>query len=258
MNDTRQVCLVLGAAGGIGSALSRRLSEAGTRLVVAGRDGERIEALAREVGARGLCVDAARGEEVETAVRVCLEDHGRLDAVACCAGSLLLKPAHLTRDDEWSAVLESNLTTVFNTVRFATRAMEEAGGAIVLVSSAAARTGLANHEAIAAAKAGIIGLTISAAATYAPRGIRVNCIAPGLVETPLTQRILRSVPARRASEAMHALGRVGRPEEIASAIAWLMQADQAWVTGQVIGVDGGLATVRPRPADRNASAGGGR
>jgi NAD(P)-dependent dehydrogenase (short-subunit alcohol dehydrogenase family) len=120
------------------------------------------------------------------------------------------------------------------------------GGSIVLVSSAAGRTGLSNHEAIAAAKAGIIGLTQSAAASYAARGIRVNCVVPGLVRTPLTARITGNETALKGSVAMHALGRVGEASDIASAIRWLLDPAQSWVTGQVLGVDGGLATVRSR------------
>lgn len=114
----------------------------------------------------------------------------------------------------------------------------------MLCSSAAARIGLANHEAIAAAKAGVIGLTLAAAATYAPRNIRVNCVAPGLVDTTLTAKIMGNEAALKASIGMHALGRVGKPEHIASAIAWLLGPGNDWVTGQVWGVDGGLANVR--------------
>jgi NAD(P)-dependent dehydrogenase (short-subunit alcohol dehydrogenase family) len=160
-------------------------------------------------------------------------------------GSLLLKPAHITSSEEWGETVALNLTSAFAAVRAAGRSMRE-GGSVVLMSSAAARVGLPNHEAIAAAKAGVIGLTLSAAATYAPKGIRVNALAPGLVRTPLTARITDSEPALKASTALHALGRVGEPDEVAGAIEWLLDPAQSWITGQVLGVDGGLATVRAR------------
>jgi NAD(P)-dependent dehydrogenase (short-subunit alcohol dehydrogenase family) len=124
--------------------------------------------------------------------------------------------------------------------------MAEQGGSVVLVSSAAARIGLVNHEAISAAKAGIEGLALAAAATYAAKGIRVNCVAPGLTRTPLTARLWQNDAVAKASAGMHALGRIGTPEEVASAIDWLLDSEQAWVTGQVIGVDGGLSRVRSR------------
>ena len=107
--------------------------------------------------------------------------------------------------------------------------------------------GLANHEAIAAAKAGVIGLMLSAAATYARQRIRFNAVAPGLVRTPLTKGLVSSELAEKASVAMHPLGRLGEPEDVARAIAWLLDPAQGWITAQVIGVDGGLADVRGRP-----------
>lgn len=116
----------------------------------------------------------------------------------------------------------------------------------MLLSSAAARHGFANHEAIAAAKAGIIGLTLSAAATYARQKIRVNCVAPGLVRTPLTIGITSNEIMLKNSAAMHALGRIGEPEEVAAAIRFLLESE--WVTGQVLGVDGGLSSVFVRSA----------
>jgi NAD(P)-dependent dehydrogenase (short-subunit alcohol dehydrogenase family) len=131
--------------------------------------------------------------------------------------------------------------------------MTRTGGSIVLCASAAARLGLTSHEAIAAAKGGVIGLTLSAAATYARRNIRVNCVAPGLIEsdlsksettTPVIPRITANEEALRASLALHGLGRVGTPDQVASAIEWLLNPENDWVTGQVIGVDGGLASVR--------------
>lgn len=238
--------LVLGATGGIGEAVCRRLAARGARLVVAARNGDKLQTLADELQASTFPLDATRFEEIDACVDKTLQIHGRLDGVANCIGSLLLKPAHTTSEAEWLATIATNLTTAFAVVRAAAKAMINSGGSIVLVSSAAARIGLANHEAIAAAKAGVIGLTLSAAATYAPRGIRVNCVAPGLVRTPMTDRLTANEATLKASQAMHALGRIGEPSDIASAIDWLLSADQSWITGQVLGVDGGLASVRSR------------
>jgi NAD(P)-dependent dehydrogenase (short-subunit alcohol dehydrogenase family) len=124
--------------------------------------------------------------------------------------------------------------------------MESSGGAIVLVSTAAAAIGLANHEAIAAAKAGVEGLARSAAATYAARRIRVNCVAPGLVRSALTARITGNESALKASLAMHPLGRVGEPADVARALEFLLDPANDWITGQVLGVDGGLGMLKTR------------
>jgi NAD(P)-dependent dehydrogenase (short-subunit alcohol dehydrogenase family) len=231
---------IIGATGGIGSALARRLKTAGHRALLIGRTADRLQPLATELDFPFAVADAAQAESLQNA----LTTAGPLQGIVNCAGSVLLKPAHLTTDAEWSQTLQTNLTTAFNTVRSGARALMQTGGSIVLCSTAAARTGLANHDAIAAAKAGVIGLTLSAAATYAPRNIRVNCVAPGLVDTPLTAKIVGNEAALKTSTGMHALGRIGKPAHIASAIAWLLDAENDWVTGQVLGVDGGLGTLR--------------
>ena len=125
-------------------------------------------------------------------------------------------------------------------------ALKDSGGSIVLVSSAAARAGLANHEAVAAAKAGIIGLVLSAAATYASRGIRVNGVAPGLMRTALTAALASNAATLKVSTALHTLGRIGEPADVASAIALLLDPRPGWVTGQFLGVDSGLADLRSK------------
>jgi len=240
------VYTIFGATGGVGSALARLLAGAGGRVVLVARDRDRLDSLAAETGAETQVADATVLAEVDAAVDFTVTRFGRVDGVANCVGSLLLKPIHLTSESEWSAVLNTNLGSAFAVTRAAARAMTQTGGSIALVSSAAARIGLANHEAIAAAKGAINGLVLSAAATYAPRGIRVNAVAPGLVRTPLTSRITGNEAALKASTAMHALGRVGEPEEVASGLAWLLNPAQSWVTGQILGIDGGLGSVRSR------------
>jgi NAD(P)-dependent dehydrogenase (short-subunit alcohol dehydrogenase family) len=229
---------IIGASGGIGAALARRVKNP----LLIGRDAAKLAALQGELGCSTLIADASKPDAFQEALLAA----GPIEGLVNCAGSVLLKPAHLTTEAEWFQTLETNLTTSFAAVRAAAKAMLQTGGSIVLCSTAAARTGLPNHEAIAAAKGGVIGLTLSAAASYAARNIRVNCVAPGLVDTPLTARIMNNEASLKASLQMHPLGRAGRPEQIASAIAWLLDPENDWVTGQVIGVDGGLASLKGR------------
>lgn len=245
MSFDNRLVVILGAAGGIGAALSHRLKKDGARLLLAGRTNEKGQALAQELGAEWTQCDATQSSQVD-AVCAHAGELGGFYGVVNCVGSLILKPAHLTTDDEWRASIAANLDTSFFLVRQATKMMAKDGGSIVLLSTAPARLGMANHEAIAAAKAGVIGLALAAAASYAAQQIRVNCVAPGLVETPLTSRLTSNDANRKMSETMHPMGRLGKPEDIASAVAWLLNPEQGWVTGQVLGVDGGLGTLRPR------------
>jgi NAD(P)-dependent dehydrogenase (short-subunit alcohol dehydrogenase family) len=213
---------------------------------LAGRSTESLETVAVATGGIVRQLDARQPNEVADAVTEAVGRFGRIDGIANCVGSLLLKPAHLTTDDEFDETIATNLRSAFAAVKAGSKAMRASGGSIVLVSSAAAQIGLANHEAIAAAKGGIIGLAKAAAASYSRQGIRVNAVAPGLVRTKLTERLTATPQAETASLALHALGRLGEPEDVASAIAWLLDPAQSWVTGQVIGVDGGLGSVRSR------------
>ncbi len=215
-------------------------------MVLAGRDAATLAPLAASIGGLVVTADAANFDDAERCVTEAVTTTGQLDGIVNCAGSILLKPAHLTSAQELQDVLTANLITAFATVRAGAGAMRQRGGSIVLLSSAAAAIGLPNHEAIAAAKAGVSGLARSAAATYAPYGIRVNAVSPGLVDTPMSQAIISNELARKASIAMHPLGRLGTADDIAEAVCWLLTPQSAWVTGQIIGVDGGLATLKSR------------
>jgi NAD(P)-dependent dehydrogenase (short-subunit alcohol dehydrogenase family) len=238
--------IVLGATGGIGSAVVHRLAADGRRLALVGRTQRALAAIASPLHARSYTVDGTDPDAVDTLFGHIREELGPVAGAVNCVGSVLLKPAHLTTTDDWMRVMQLNLTSAFAVVRAAGRHLRDQGGSVVLVSSGAARLGIPNHEAIAAAKAGVIGLARSAAATYAKSGIRFNVVAPGLVRTPATERIWRHESAAEASRAMHPLGRLGEPDDVARAITWLLDPSQAWITGQVLGVDGGLADLKLR------------
>jgi NAD(P)-dependent dehydrogenase (short-subunit alcohol dehydrogenase family) len=248
-SENSPVMIIVGGAGGIGSAVARKLGARDCNVIIAGRNSERLERVAQETGAAAIPLDARDSGAVDALLQSVQTEHGRVDGVVNCAGSILLKPAHLISDQEFADTLATNLTTTFNLVRAAARQMmnQAGGGSIVLCSSVAARRGLVAHEAIAAAKAGVEGLALAAAASYARSGVRVNCVAPGLTRTELTRSLTQNEAVAKMSAALHPLGRIGEPDEVASAICWLLDAEQSWVTGQVLAVDGGMSHVQARP-----------
>ena len=225
--------LIIAASSAIGQAIAQTLVLQGDTVFTTARDKTTIEPDA--------LLDATDFDAVDEVFK----QAGKIDGVVNCSGSLLLKSAHMTSKAEYQSVIDASLTTSFATVRAAGKHMKE-GGSIVLISSAAALTGLANHEAIAAAKAGVIGLVQSAAATYAQMGLRVNAIAPGMVDTPLTNQLTSSPVMLKASIAMHSLGRIGEAQDIANGVIFLLNPVNNWITGQVLAIDGGLSSTRPR------------
>jgi len=248
MNET-PAYVIFGAAGGIGSALCQQLAAKGSRLLLVGRNPERLEHLKSELPAgdyRTFAADATVSAEVESAFAEAQLAFGSIAGAANLVGSIILKSAHTTTDAEFEQTLSLNTRTAFYVLRSSAKAMLNTGGSIVLMSSVAANIGLMNHEAIAAAKGAINGMVLSAAATYAPRNIRVNAIAPGLVRTPLAARITGNEAALKASTAMHPLGRIGEPDDVATPLAWLLDPKTTWVTGQILNIDGGMATVRAK------------
>ena len=207
---------------------------------------ELLNALASELGCPSAQVDTTDAASFLHCFEETAATYGEIAGVANCIGSLLLKPAHTTTDDEFHATINANLFSAFATARAAGQTMKRNGGSVVLVSSAAARIGMPNHEAIAAAKAGIEGLTVSAAASYAGRGIRFNAVAPGLTKSQMTRHIWENKTSAEASVRMHALGRLGEPDDVAAMIHCLLSNETSWITGQVFGVDGGLSSVLGR------------
>lgn len=245
METQEERFVVLGATGAVGFQLASRLVNAGHQVTVAGRDIARLADVSQTLNCEAFEVSADDPDSIDGCLQAAA-NQGPLTGVANCIGSVLLKPAHLTSDAEWLETIQTNLFSAFAVVRSAARLMRKQGGSVVLVSSAAAQIGLANHEAIAAAKAGIVGLARSAAATYANRAIRFNCVSPGLVKSEMTRKLWETDQTAATSAQMHALGRLGEPDDIASAIEFLLNPSSSWVTGQVIGVDGGLGSILTR------------
>ena len=229
--------LIIAASSAIGQVTVEQLQQAGHQVFTTARNTAKIQPDAT--------LDATDFGAVEAAFKQAIEKLGSLDGVVNCSGSLMLRSAHQTSKEQFQATIDASLTTAFAVVRAAGKQMQS-GGSVVLISTAAAVQGFANHESIAAAKAGVIGLTLAAAATYAPNNLRFNTIAPGLTETPLTSHLTGSPTARAVSESMHALGRLGQPEDIARAIVFLLDPANNWITGQVLAVDGGLSRIRPK------------
>jgi NAD(P)-dependent dehydrogenase (short-subunit alcohol dehydrogenase family) len=247
------VYLVIGATGGVGSDLCLRLFKREARVILAARCKDEVSSLAKNHAAESLICDVTDFSQIKECIESAGRIFGRLDGVALCVGSLLLKPAHLTTEEEWSSVIALNLSAAFATVKYAAKAMMGNGGSIVLVSSCAARVGLPNHEAIAAAKAGVEGLARSAAATYARHQIRVNCVAPGLLNTKMARSITANEIQLQASKDMHPLSRIGEASDVSNVMDWLLSAESFWVTGQSIAIDGGLSSLRSARPQRQLS-----
>ena len=241
-SDSAGHYVILGATGSVGQALARRLQAAGKKLVLIARDQDKLAPLSEELAAQSAIISDLEPSSVrDLMVSTC--DGLPIAGIAHCIGSLLLKPAKRTTSDEWNEVIATNLSSAFG-VTMAASDLLKRGGAVVFCSSVAASLGLANHEAIAAAKAGLIGLARAAAASHARRGIRFHCVAPALVDSQMTAGLLQREGMRDAAAKQNPSGRIGTPEDVARAIEFLMRPDNTWINAQVLGVDGGFGVVR--------------
>jgi 3-oxoacyl-[acyl-carrier protein] reductase len=242
---TGQVALVTGAGRGIGAAVARALAAEGATVYagdidpVAAKDSVRLIA---ETGgdAVPLELDVSAEESVRAAVAEIVGTHGAVDILVNNAG--ISRPAmlHKMTDEQWQAVIDVNLTGLFRTIRAVSASMMERGsGAIVNVSSLAGRRGSIGQMNYAAAKAGVLGITMSAALELARYGVRVNAVAPGVIETDMTRTILSQDRFRDKYLQEIPLGRIGKPDDIADAVVYLVSPRAGFITGQVLSVDGG-------------------
>ena len=244
-NVDTKVVWIIGGSGGIGSNLARRMSDNGWKVIISARNIENLNLVSDGKSIDSLIVDATNADDVQEKAKLINETYGSLDAVVNSVGSIFLRPLHATSSEQFMETINQNLVTSFNVIRATAKIMMRGnGGRIVLFSSAAASLGMPNHAAISAAKAGVEGLARAAASDYAKRGIRVNVISPGLVETPLSSHLLASEQSRKVSEDMHPVGKIGQPDDIASVAEWLITSAPEWMTGDIIPVDGGLTNLK--------------
>jgi NAD(P)-dependent dehydrogenase (short-subunit alcohol dehydrogenase family) len=237
--------LVTGARGGIGRELVARLRAAGHPVAAVGRDAATLAEVAADAH---IAADTTTPEGAALAVAMCRDRLGGAPGLlAHCVGSTLIAPLHRTGAAQIRELLRVNLDSALFVLQAWVEGLRGAGapGAAVLVSSVVARIGVANHEAIAAAKGGVEALARSAAATYAPLGLRVNAVAPGMTETPMTAGMLRVDAMREGAGRQYPLGGVQTAAQVADAMAWLLSDAAARITGQVLSVDGGFTAVRP-------------
>ena len=236
-----RTALVTGASGGIGDAIARQLHAQGATVVLAGRRRDALAALAEALGERtrielaDLAAPAAAEQLIAAA-----DAGGGVDVLVNNAGLTRDNLALRLKDEDWQTVLDVNLSAAFRLIRAALRGMmRRRWGRIVNVTSIVALTGNPGQANYAAAKAGMIGMSKSLAAEVASRGITVNCVAPGFIQTAMTDALSEQQRARLLERVP--LGRLGSGADVAAAVAYLVSAEAAYVTGQTVHVNGGMA-----------------
>jgi 3-oxoacyl-[acyl-carrier protein] reductase len=235
-----RVALVTGGTRGIGLATVRALVEAGATVVLTGRDEARAEEAASAAGAAaGLALDVTDAKAVSSLVRGVAKEHGKLDIVVANAGIMEDALLGMIREELVDTTLSTNVAGTLHTVQAAARAMlRKKTGSIVVLASIVGEHGSAGQTVYAASKAAVANIARSAAKELGRSGIRVNAVAPGVIETDLTAGLSEDAKAENAGRTP--LGRLGRAEDVAHAIRFLVSDEASFITGQVLGVDGGL------------------
>src|SRR6267378_709050 len=240
----KRVAFVTGASRGIGKACALALADSGARVALAARQKDKLEEVAAEIRSRSrdayvVELDLASDDSIKNAFAITAKDFGRIDILVNNAGITRDRLALRMKKDDWSAVLETNLTGAFRAIQQVLQGMmRERWGRIVNITSVVGQAGNAGQANYAASKAGLIGLTKSLAQEVASRNITVNAVAPGFIDTDMTQALAAELKERIT--AVIPLGRLGTAEEVAGAVRFLASDEAAYITGHVLSVNGGM------------------
>ena len=232
--------VILGATGSLGSSLAKKLIESGDQVHLVGRDEASISSLADELNSSYTTCDVLE----ENFSEKILSDLGEtpVNGLAFCVGSIDLKPLKLTKRSDFMQSFNLNLISATEAIKALADNLKKNKGSIVLFSTVAIKQGFPNHAIVASAKGAVEGLTVSLAAEFAPN-IRVNCIAPSLTNSKISEFLLKNEKVAEGIAKMHPLKRIGDGNDSSSMAKFLLSEESSWITGQVIGVDGGRSSV---------------
>lgn len=236
--------IVIGATGGIGEALARRLRAQGREPFLIGRDPGRLAALADGLDARHAAADVL--DEAALGAAVAAADQGKgIAGLAYCVGSITIRPLKAASAEDFLTAYRLDVLGAVTALKAAEKGLKAAKGAVALFSTVAAGQGFPNHTVVASSKGAVAALALSLAAEWAP-AVRVNVVAPSLTRTPLARPLLASDAMAQGIAAMHPIPRLGEADDQAAAAAFLLSPEAGWITGQVLGVDGGRSALRTR------------
>ena len=230
--------LIFGATGSIGSSLAEQLVNSGNSVHLVGRNENETKSISEKLGCTFTIADVLEDGFIEKVKN----DISDIKGIAYCVGSIDLKPLRMVNESDFNKCMKLNLYSAVEAIKGYQESLKKNKGSVVLFSTAAVHRGFTNHSIIASAKAAVEGLTVSLAAEFAPN-IRVNCIAPSLTNSKISQPLLKNTIMAAGIAKAHPMKRIGEGKDAAAMAKFLLTEESSWITGQIIGVDGGRSSI---------------